>query len=366
MEVTHTLWMKSRKLRPRIRFLNSVSVCQGISYPASGELEITHTGRPLIKYSWHLGSCLLSTLLGPKGYLTEHQSSLTHLSLITCTGCHVYSRTMNEYDLSKFGNLQALTWIGPHTLSDYVTLRTCLTTNSPHLQALSLDLGGWDVCSFAFRDRDEISDNPTQADGFLIREVLSIPDSKDLYSDKSPFPKLTSLSLSQTPVGGAKTDLVRLFQALSFHQLKSLKLRNCDGMAPMLDQLAKEHFCGQLTHVEILAFDVNDWTLTDGLEVLPFLDTLSHLEDMFLFLEEADWSGIADTVCSHALSLKRVVLHQRALFIDDRYEYENEDTQKFTEELPLLCTDGLRRIFTEASCEMIGMSCDLDDLVSDT
>lgn len=360
------LVMKAGRDWPRARSSHSASDSLTSHCTASGKQKSCRSSHSLIWYSWELASCVPMGILSPNGFLPMTQSSLTRLSLINGTDCNLRCEKEYKYDLDKFDSLRDLSWLGPQTPSDFVALRKCLTTNASHMNSLSLDLRNWRDYSSIFRERSGTPEETAEEADALIRDILSITDDKDLIGAKSRFPMLTSLSLSQTPLGGNDTDRTKLLRALSFSHLKTLKLRNCDKMAPMIKFLASESICSQLTNIEIFAFDVEDSNALHKVKVKPLLDSLSELEDVFLFLDEENWDSIADSISGHASSLKRVVLHRREIFMDDNYQWEQEETRTFTETLPILQADGFRKLFVESDCEMIGITCDLDDLASST
>jgi hypothetical protein len=103
---------------------------------------------------------------------------------------------------------------------------------------------------------------------------------------------------------------------------------NCHGCLPMLENLVEMDQSIALKSFELV---IDNTTLTaheiqvgwgwksQEESISSFLNSFSGLEDIFLMLDEESWDLIFLAISNHALTLKRLVIHERAF-----YQYEKD------------------------------------------
>ncbi|KAF7909783.1 uncharacterized protein EAF01_003501 [Botrytis porri] len=122
----------------------------------SGVLALLHCLRDnhLSSFSWQLGTCVPSELLGLSGQLLRKQNQIESLSLVTDTWCHLNNGIkQTNRTIPKpigFTSLQSISWRGIHSRSDFSALQGALQANSKHLKTLELDLAKWMSAEFDY------------------------------------------------------------------------------------------------------------------------------------------------------------------------------------------------------------------------
>lgn len=255
--------------------------------------------------------------------------------------------------------------MGPRIKDHYIALRDCLTLNASHLETLSLDLAEWKDALIRGFDDDPTYDYTRKPWNFFTQGVLLIARDQDINKNTARFPMLKCLALSQAPFGDSDSVLERTSTALAFSQLKELKLWNCDGMLSMLDLLAKNDTCSQLIRLEISIFDPVGIVMWKKFGLVPFLNSLSSLEDVFLMIDTIDWYAITRSICSHIPSLKRMVFHDRCCMSKTFYGTGERVDIISIEDEQAPYNDDMRKLLTQTDSEFMGLSYDLNGLVSE-
>lgn len=284
--------------------------------------------------SWDLATCVPDNILGPRGYLPEHQRSLESLALITDFSCERRGDGTNEFDLSTFITLRTLSWIGLRSGDDFDTLVECLENNATHLRNLTLDLIDWEETELGMFDEDELDDEIN-----LFADRVTTP--------RLRFPALERLSLSEVSFRTAAGTFASTF---NFSQLKALRLWNCPGTVELLRNLTDLHRELPLVSLELVV-DIRHADEPIERAVSRVLQTFSDLRDLFLSLYVWDWAPIIDVIMNGLRSLKRLVLHGRGVDADRESEWFEEGADRCLE-----WNDQLSLLFVSAECDVIGIA----------
>jgi hypothetical protein len=124
--------------------------------------------------SWNMGACVPETILGPGGYLAQHQTRLEEIRLVTEGMCQGDGP---PFDLSPFVHLRKFGWTGMQSRTDMKTFAKILIAVSHQLLELELDFGDGNA-----PERD-MHLTPKQYDEFFARRVLGLfpGDTKCLF-----------------------------------------------------------------------------------------------------------------------------------------------------------------------------------------
>lgn len=261
-------------------------------------------------YSWDLGTCVPSEILGRQGILSLRQCSLKSLSLITDLACEHSEDDECDLDLSSFRQLQSLRWKAPAN-AHLEALSVAIRSNSVHLKKLELDFGRWeDLWMSLDHDRDDDEDEERY---YFSAKILQLTN----HSPRPFFPDIRVLSLSHVPLGAAA-----MAPAINFSTLVSLTLRKCLCWEEFLERVLEQGPTINLTKLEIQDSDsvstgMGPFVIADLLEAFRGLEEL-FITDMGVSLDSTVvWSHVAH----HRATLRRFVYHQRVVDQDEESPY---------------------------------------------
>lgn len=141
-----------------------------------------------------MGTCIPLEILGDRGFITNKQTSIESISLITGGACPINTDGENTIDLSAFRSLRHISWTGLQSSEEFDALSRALKNNSERLRELRLDFVNWS---------EEESFDSDASQNFFASQVLK------LSADQCGvmFPALETLSLeSHLPWECAKGD----------------------------------------------------------------------------------------------------------------------------------------------------------------
>ncbi|KAN0095953.1 hypothetical protein V8E51_014758 [Hyaloscypha variabilis] len=210
----------------------------------------------LLSFSWDVGMCFPSNAFGTRGVLFKKQKRLENISLITDGSCR--ADTPGLIHLTEFKHLKSLSWLG-----------------------LNKGYHHWSFSEFVKKNKPGNSD-PSETDEEEKTEIVL-------------FKSLNVLSLSAISFEGEE---IRMAHAFNILKLTTLKLVNCHFCLPMLENLVEMDQIGWV------------WK-DDGKSISSFLNSFSGLEDIFLMLTDEGWDLIFLTISNHAMTLERLVIHER-------------------------------------------------------
>ncbi|KAG9228716.1 hypothetical protein BJ875DRAFT_547533 [Amylocarpus encephaloides] len=200
----------------------------------------------LRSFSWNLGTCVPSELLGISGHLLMTQKQLESLSLITDPWCQlnngIKQTTRNTPRLAGFTSLRSISWRGIHLRSDFLALQGALQVNSKHLEALELDLVKWTSAELYYNYKTW---NRDKLQHFLAYEILLL----GTRGQGVRFPSLKALSFSGVSCHIAAPDIAT---ALNFSELRSLKLNRCPHTCQLLEAVLQAGHPIRLTYLELV------------------------------------------------------------------------------------------------------------------
>ncbi|MCJ1395105.1 hypothetical protein MMC18_007986 [Xylographa bjoerkii] len=279
----------------------------------------------LLSFSWDLGICIPSTLLGEKGILTKTQRHIESLSLTT--GGVDEQNIEGSYlpALLQLKCLRSLSWKAIKTVEELYALRHGLWYNSQHLLNLEVDLvdypavyNNWCAENPGFPYRGTWQ--KPFGDNFFATNVLGLMPGKPIIM----FPALQALRFSVVPFSCA---IMEMAYALNLTNLRTLKLHNCLDSLKLLDFVTKALQPIRLTSFELVT-DIYDQALV---RISNFLETFTGLEELFLLFfrfkchyEEDYWPSIR----YHKSSLKRLVYHKETYRTDHKSVLSRYTTQK--------------------------------------
>ena len=265
----------------------------------------------LVSFSWDLGICIPKHILGDQGYLTNKQTRIESLSLITGAGCwhNHLEPNANMLVLSNFPKLRKFSWKGLRTTEELNALRGLFQVNYRVLQDLELDFIDTVTVMIdrkrAFRDHWE--------DGLPLFTKSILPHETD--GKVKIFVSLDRLALSVFDFSYTEWDILR---ALNIASLQSLKLHSCPGILGFLSSIVRNGLVLRLKSLDLVAED--DAKESDGVvrsTLINFLQSFQGLEHLHLMLRaERDrpeqwiyryWNAILH----HSASLKRLIYHER-------------------------------------------------------
>ncbi|KAH8900342.1 hypothetical protein GQ53DRAFT_862345, partial [Thozetella sp. PMI_491] len=274
----------------------------------------------LHSFSWDLGTCLTSELIGSHGVLSRSQKSLQTLSLTTDIGCENHDDPQSKINLSAFRQLQSLRWRAPST-QHLGTLADAIRKNATKLQKLELDFISWSDMRDYWGDVSDDEDERYESDGeksYFTAKMLRLKPAP------SPplFPNLRALSLSQVPLGAA------MARAVDLGALKSLTLRQCLDWDTFISAILKLDCPIRLRRFEIQ--DAPDMSETGDRILRDFLDAFQGLEHIFICqpASDDDTLHLWESVRRHQATLKQFMYHQRAMNMDSQsIHFEQEMDQ---------------------------------------
>ncbi|MCJ1435902.1 hypothetical protein MMC27_005278 [Xylographa pallens] len=280
-----------------------------------GQLE----DNKMLSFSWDLGICIPSKLLGENGILTKTQRLIESLSLTT--GGIDEHNIEGSYlpDLSQLKCLRSLSWKAIKTAEEFYALQVSLFLNSEHLSALELDLVDLPAVQTNWR-AEALTIEYWQSrpeDNFIASVVLNLTPGKSFIM----FPVLQVLRLSEVPFSFAATEMA---SALNLTNLSSSKLHGCPNSLELLDSVTKAHQHMRLTSFELVTDEYNEGSISN------FLEAFTGLEELYLLLlgfgsqiREDYWPSIQH----HKSSLKRLVYDKESDHPLHRFVLFNHTTQ---------------------------------------
>jgi hypothetical protein len=244
------------------------------------------------------------------GYLSQHQSRLTNLSLVTDGTCPQPSFSLEG--LSDFSCLKRLAWEGIQHAREIEALRQCIYRNWSHLTNLSIGFSS------------------SAASRALCWETIGLHRAESLNFEDSTADQLTSLSpLSTLSLSNVTLPTEISLYGSFFRSLRSLTLRKCSNQLNLLRWLSRPSNSPQLEHVELcidsLFFEPGEECDFDAL--VEFLFSFQGLKSLYLRLSNfPTWEfPLQKAIGHHRSSLKRLVYHERQLEqIDDAGLFEED------------------------------------------
>ncbi|KAL4946636.1 hypothetical protein BDV06DRAFT_181999 [Aspergillus oleicola] len=265
---------------------------------ALAPLEGCLTKNGLVSFRWEVGTCIPDQLLGPKGYLLQHQGSIESLRLDFSKCCKRQTHDQ-VLDISPFCNIRSFSWRGRGRFDDCVSLMDFLSCNADHLEELELDapyslgknLQKW----------QDLNGNSNVL-GFKVPRLQE-------GQTETIFPSLKKLSLCRIGFKSAVTEMAYTFQ---LHQLRSLKLRKYDNISEMLSTIADVSGTIQLVNMDIEV----DASNNENIDAFRRFFELSFpsLEDVFLHVDAWDDESTRvhwRSIFAPGRHLKRFVYHRR-------------------------------------------------------
>ena len=252
--------------------------------------------RPVAEFldSWNLGICMPKKV---SSYLSKKQKQIKSLSLISDPTCPSPGRARPSFHRSPFNCLRSFSWQGVHEVHDGEVVATLLCKNAEHLEQIKLDI----IAVFEGFSWDDSDDTPN---GFATDILMLKPGER-----RTLFPSLRNLSLSAVFFAGAPAEIAAAFDIPT---LRSLKLRNCQGINALLKELTSSGQAIKINRLEIeLTVEIengqNIWPLFE------FLSSFQGLEDLYVLSEESEHIFVDywQAVVHHKSTLKRTVHQQR-------------------------------------------------------
>ncbi|KAH8650229.1 hypothetical protein BGZ60DRAFT_569554 [Tricladium varicosporioides] len=269
----------------------------------------------LRSFSWEMGTCIPSQIMGELGCIQNKQSSVETISLITGGSCSINTASDNSIDLSLFYSLRDISWTGLRSLQEFGTLSCALKNNSKHLKKLRLDFVNWSE-----EDLDE--DEYDNAGNFFAIQVLKLVAGPC----EIMFPALATLSLSAVSLENMGKGLAHAF---NLSRLSSLTLRHCPGSEEFLNAVIDSGQTIQLSSLEVACglYD-DDVALCAALSTL--IKSFQGLRDLFITLPApVPTLGLRRSMAHHKSTLARFVCRERTIDHD-------ENSLFFEEEIDLL------------------------------
>ncbi|KAG5788596.1 hypothetical protein H9Q69_012349 [Fusarium xylarioides] len=267
----------------------------------------------LTSFSWDLGTCIPTPILGSNGIVARQQPMLSALNLTAYPFCQRYNSRQRKIDLSAFRHLLNLSWRGPSS-ENLGVLSTALKNNRPHLETLELDLVNWPHLRKALGYRnDNERVHRMRARDYMHKTILGL----DIHSPHITFPNLHTLVLSHVPLTAT------LVQSVNFEVLGSLTIRSCPQWYDFVQAIARRRIPVRLKKLELQeSWPKNDAATDeteDGDPTEVLLEYFQGLEKFYLdqtgdMLSKDTW----ENVCHHSSTLKRFVNHSN--FYDEELE----------------------------------------------
>lgn len=258
-------------------------------------------------YSWDLGTCVPSEVLGQRGAVPLSNPSLLSLSLTTDPSCHGSGEPECEIDLSAVRQLQSLRWRAPGA-RHFETLCRAIENNSGRLQSLELDFIPWG----RLRHDLGLEEKSTYDDyEWCANKVFGLTR----QSPQPIFPAIRELCLTQVPLSPA------MVKAINFDTLVSLRLRKCPDWQGFLDEIIELGVPIRLKTLEIRdSYNESHGYGPESVDI--FLLAFEGLEELFVTYWNSSkgdyigrWnvatSGVWNGATHHRATLKRLGYHRR-------------------------------------------------------
>jgi hypothetical protein len=245
--------------------------------------------------------CFPSNAFGRRGVLSKRQKRLENISLITDGSCR--ADTQGLIHLTEFKHLKSLSWLGLNKGYHHWSFGEFVKKNKlgvEGLQSLTLDLIEWRRAddAYYYYERATQGGFPPRSNNFFAEILLGLSpeDSDPSETDEEEkteivlFKSLDVLSLSAISFEGEE---IRMAHAFNILKLTTLKLVNCHGCLPMLENLVEMDQSIALKSFELV---IDNTTLTaheiqvgwgwksQEESISSFLNSFSGLEDIFLML----------------------------------------------------------------------------------
>ena len=293
-----------------------------------------------------MGTCIPLEILGDRGFITNKQTSIESISLITGGACPINTDGENTIDLSAFRSLRHISWTGLQSSKEFDALSRALKNNSERLRELRLDFVNWS---------EEESFDSDASQNFFASQVLK------LSADQCGvmFPALETLSLSHISLGNAQKGIA---DAVNFHQLSSLTLRHCAGSEEFLTEVIGSGQTIKLSSLEVV-WGPSDHDLEMCATLQSFLGAFQGLKDLFVSLPgPVETLELWRSMIHHESTLTRFVCHQRTVNLDDNSPHFEEemdllDLSLLPEDRAELDRSESRHPFAALNLESIGLGC---------
>ncbi|KAI0376289.1 hypothetical protein F5Y04DRAFT_266653 [Hypomontagnella monticulosa] len=266
-------------------------------------------------FSWDLGTCVPSGILGYNGIIPLKQPFLRSLSLTTDSLC----REDEGLDLSSLRSLQNLHWKAIHA-KDVSALSFAIKANRAHLRTLELDFVNWQVFLDYLdlsSDEEDGNDQVTSiANSFFLNDVLGLQRRRP----RLLLPQLRILNLTQVPLVAA------MAHAVNFDTLRSLTLRMCPGWCDFIVTALELKVPLRLTALEIQETDTVSHGNDSEFVIQDLLSGFEGLEELFISQSgPVGTLGLWNTIARYHPTLRRFVHHQRTVNIDEEApDFEEE------------------------------------------
>jgi len=293
-----------------------------------------------------MGTCVPLEILGERGYITNKQTSIESISLITGGACPINTDGKNTIDLSAFRSLRHISWTGLKSTEEFDTLSRALKNNSERLRELRLDFVNWS---------EEDSFDSDDSQNFFASQVLKLSaDQCEIM-----FPALETLSLSGISLENAQKGIAYAF---NFHELSSLTLHHCSGSEEFLTEVIGSGQTIRLSSLEVV-WGPSDHDIDMCATLSSFLGAFQGLKDLFVSLPgPVDTLELWRSIIHHKSTLTRFVCHQRSVDLHDNsphFEEERDllDLSLLPEDRAELDRSESRHPFAALNLESIGLGC---------
>ncbi|KAJ9139228.1 F-box domain-containing protein [Coniochaeta hoffmannii] len=308
----------------------------------------------LHSFSWDLGTCVPSEILGDRGIIPLKQPLLRSLSLTTNALCFG-DGDVEPVDLSSFHHLQSLCWRAIHG-RDVDALYLVIQLNKSRLRTLELDFVNWqkflDYQDLSSDEEDGNDEGTSMANSFFADHILCL----DRRRPRQLLPQLRVLNLTQVALVGA------MAHAINFDTLRSLTLRMCPGWTDFVKTALQLKVSLRLITLEIQ--DTDAVSISGEYVIRDLINEFTGLEELFISqtgpVETLDlWKTIARC---HP-TLRRLVHHQRTIntdWEDPNFEEEVDldDLAIFGREGRIMKEDPLRNNpLARLDLDCIGLCC---------
>jgi hypothetical protein len=294
---------------------------------------------PLLRtLSWNMGACVPETILGPGGYLAQHQTRLEEIKLVTEGMCQGDGP---PFDLSPFVQLRKFGWTGMQSRTDMKTLARILARVSHQLLELELDF-----CDGNPPKRDmELTEE--QYDEYFTRRVLGLSRG----DEKCFFPVIQVLSLTHIPFASMAEELACAFD---FGDLRALKIQLCDGWEGFLLTAGRVSCLDQLESLDIHTNYLQD--MHTHQVVSDFLGSFQSLRKLAV-ATSASWatSDLWAAANHHKATLKALV-HRTSSLSD---EYENMEYRRRGRKKTMYSSEHL----VDVGLEFLAVNCSPESIL---
>ncbi|OJZ90978.1 hypothetical protein ASPFODRAFT_215217 [Aspergillus luchuensis CBS 106.47] len=327
----HDYHKEERIYRDEIRYLSS-KLLRVFSRCAADRLQ---------GFSWNVGTCLPSEILGDSGYLILNQRKLVAIHLRTGSSCAAGG---SDILLSKFACLRSISWAD--LCYEHHVRELCLALKSNAFHLTQMDLGVTDISG------DEVTQS---IQSMLAKEILDMYDLRTAFR----FPVLQYLSFYHMDLTPISHVLSSIFNITS---LQSLSLRLCKSWEHALLNFLNS---GSRMALKSLTLEVHMRRAEEDsvLAIPAFLKSFEGLEELYISVPcFKSPVPVWRSVFTHKKTLRKLVCQQ--LHIDG---YQSEEhglylgTTGFLEQL----TGADQNPFVNPKIEFLGISSnDFDTLKS--